>query len=155
MKKRHDDFIGYLQSNPTELRYWKNSATFGGRDPLKGFLNLHPDLVYALREVAGLAWGAIDFGPRACGDIMHFDLRTQGVGKVIATHIKGYIPVYGHPILPKSESEFDLEYDEHAEKYSEEFEVHEAIGEAEWEDNYLEPDEEHGWQGDSSDPETE
>ncbi|MDX2135764.1 MAG: hypothetical protein SFV52_13325 [Saprospiraceae bacterium] len=155
LARRNQEFIEYLQNNPAELRYWKNSASFSGRDPLKGFLNLHPDLVYALREVAGLAWGAIDFGPRACGDIMHFDLRTLGVGKVIATHINGYIPVYGHPSLTKSESEFDLEYDEYAEHYAEELEVHEAIEEAEWEDNYLEPDEEHEWHDNPPDPETE
>lgn len=150
LAQRNQEFIEYLKNNPAELRYWKNSASFSGRDPLKGFLNLHPDLVYALREVAGLAWGAIDFGPRASGDIMHFDLRTLGVGKVIATHIKGYIPVYGHPTLPKSESEFDLEYDE----YTEELELHEAIEEAEWEDNYLEPEEDYEWQDDSLNTET-
>ena len=81
LKQRNDEFITYLKTNPIELKYWRNSVTFDKRNPLDGFLNLHPDLVYALRQIAGLAWGAMDFGPRASGDIMHFDLRTLGIGK--------------------------------------------------------------------------
>ena len=55
---------------------------FGSRNPLHGFLNLNRDLVIALREQACLAWGAVDFGG-ASGDIMHFDCRVEGVGKII------------------------------------------------------------------------
>lgn len=138
LKKRHDEFIAYLQNNPAELRYWKNSATFGSRDPLQGFLSLHPDLVYALREVAGLAWGAIDFGPRACGDIMHFDTRMSGVGQIIAHHIGGFIPSGGHPALSVPSSNeiwYEDEYED-ADEYQTDYEYHEAIGEAEWEDSY-------------------
>lgn len=53
------------------------------RNPLGGFLNLHRDLVVALRDDACLAWGAVDFGPRASGDMMHFDDRRQGLGRLL------------------------------------------------------------------------
>lgn len=53
-----------------------------GRDPTRGFLNLHRDLVIALRDAAGLAWGAVDFGASESGDVMHFDCRRDGVGRV-------------------------------------------------------------------------
>jgi hypothetical protein len=92
----NEEFKTYLRNKPSELRYWKNSATFDNRDPLNGFLNLHPGLVLALRQKALLAWGAIDFGPLASGDVMHFDLRTLGAGRVIAEKLGGYVPRPGH-----------------------------------------------------------
>lgn len=126
LKQKNDEFINYLNNNPAELKYWEKSATFSNRNPLNGFLNLPFDLVYALREKAGLAWGAIDFGPRASGDIMHFDIRTIGVGKIIAKQIKGYIPQTGHPTISQEVLNYMEEY-------------HEAIEETEWETNeYLE-----------------
>ncbi len=60
-----------------------DQSNFSGRDPLLGFLNLDRDLVVALREVAGLAWGAVDFGARESGDVMHFDVRRDGVGQLL------------------------------------------------------------------------
>ncbi|MEA2880580.1 MAG: hypothetical protein QOF14_5776 [Hyphomicrobiales bacterium] len=62
---------------------------FVGRDPRDGFLDLAKDLVIALRDVGCLAWGASDFGPTASGDIMHFDCRNTGLGRVIN---KGFVP---------------------------------------------------------------
>lgn len=44
--------------------------------PTQGFMNLRLELVHALRDVAGLSWGAADLGHRESGDFMHFDLRT-------------------------------------------------------------------------------
>jgi subtilisin family serine protease len=58
-------------------------SNFVGRDPCNGFLNLARDLVVALREVAGLAWGAVDFGENESGDVMHFDCRLDGVGQLL------------------------------------------------------------------------
>jgi hypothetical protein len=58
-------------------------STFAGRDPTRGFLNLARELVIALRDVAGLAWGAIDFGPHESGDVMHFDTRRDPVGALL------------------------------------------------------------------------
>lgn len=55
-----------------------------GRDPRNGFLNLPLELVIALRDRACMAWGAVDFGSNQSGDIMHFDLRITGVGKVLS-----------------------------------------------------------------------
>lgn len=137
LKQRNDEFISYLKNNPSELNYWKASQTFGNRNPLNGFLNLHHDLVYALRQIAGLAWGAIDFGPRASGDIMHFDLRTVGIGKILCEKIGGFVPKSGHPLFNKEtfapESEYDLEED--ALEFTDETELHEAVEEAEWDQN--------------------
>jgi hypothetical protein len=96
LARRNEEFKTLLRSHLSELRYWKNSATFDNRDPLNGFLNLHVDLGFALRQKALLAWGAIDFGPVASGDVMHFDLRTVGVGRVIAGKLRAYVPKLGH-----------------------------------------------------------
>ncbi|HZI48751.1 MAG TPA: hypothetical protein VFD75_13215 [Pyrinomonadaceae bacterium] len=99
LANRNDEFKDYLRTHATELSQWRASATFDNRDPLNGFLNLHTDLVFALRQQALLAWGATDFGPRASGDLMHFDLRTIGVGPVIAGAMGGYVPEAGrHPV---------------------------------------------------------
>lgn len=57
-----------------------------GRNPLNGFMSMHRDLVIALRDGGGLAWGAIDFGNQS-GDIMHFDARTDPVGRTILAGI--------------------------------------------------------------------
>ena len=117
LKQRSDEFVAYLRTNREELNYWKGSQTFADRNPLNGFLNLHSDLVYALRQAAGLAWGAIDFGPNASGDIMHFDTRTIGVGKMLSEQMGGFIPKRGHPTISTELS-------------NEQFESHEAIEEA-------------------------
>ena len=52
-------------------------ATHMGRRA-SGFMSLERDLVIALRDIGGLAWGACDFGPHSAsgGDFMHFDART-------------------------------------------------------------------------------
>jgi hypothetical protein len=60
-----------------------SQSNFTGRDPRKGFLNLPLDLVVALRDVAGLAWAAIDIGPRESGDVMHFDDRRSDSGAAL------------------------------------------------------------------------
>ncbi len=58
-----------------------------GRDPMRGFMSMNRDLVVALRDGGGLAWGAIDFGAES-GDIMHFDARPDGVGRVVLAGIR-------------------------------------------------------------------
>jgi phosphatidylserine/phosphatidylglycerophosphate/cardiolipin synthase-like enzyme len=121
LKQRNDEFISYLRNNKDELSYWRKSYTFGGRNPLDGFLNLHRDLVYALRQIAGLAWGAMDFGPYASGDIMHFDSRTLGVGKMLSENSGGFVPRSGHPTIRTEAGGMELEF-------------HEAINEAQWQD---------------------
>lgn len=79
---------------------WRNTITtdlgkmgsddgFVNRDPRNGFLGLAKDLVIALRDFGCLAWGASDFGPNASGDIMHFDCRNTGLGRVVN---KGFAP---------------------------------------------------------------
>jgi hypothetical protein len=51
-----------------------------GRRPEAGFMNLERALVCALRDHGCLAWGAIDLGASASGDMMHFDCRANGIG---------------------------------------------------------------------------
>ena len=49
----------------------------------KSMTNLHEDMVIALRDVAGLAWGAGEFTASeggVNGDFMHFDCRNDSVG---------------------------------------------------------------------------
>jgi hypothetical protein len=96
LARRNEEFKTFLRNNRSELAHWQDSGTFDNRNPLDGFLNHHSDLVFALRQTALLGWGAIDFGPSASGDVMHFDLRTLGAGKVIAERLGGYIPKSGH-----------------------------------------------------------
>ncbi len=69
---------GLIDQDLANLR--KKTSNFETRDPKKGFLNLESPLVIALRDVAGLAWGAVDFGDGESGDMMHFDARRSGVG---------------------------------------------------------------------------
>lgn len=83
--------------------------------------------MYALQQVAGFVWGAIDFGPLATGDIMHFDLRTLGVGKFLCEKIKGFVPGNNHPALDKEVTDNEWETDN-------EFERQQAIEENEWTD---------------------
>jgi len=141
LKQRNDEFVAYIKSNSSELSYWKKSQSFADRNPLNGFLNLHQDLVYALRQVGGLAWGAIDFGPRASGDIMHFDLRTIGVGKMLCEKIGGYVPKAGHPSITKEIATDEVESEQLSDdEFTEEAHFHEEIESAENEDygNYEE-----------------
>ena len=132
LKRRSDEFVAYLKTHQEESAYWKKSLTFYYGNPLNGFVNLHADLVYALRQIAGLAWGAVDFGPRASGDIMHFDMRTIGVGKLLARTMGGFIPVRGHPTVGKGETSHETENAPRLTEsaYSLEPEYHEALGEA-------------------------
>ena len=70
--------------------------------------------------------GAIDFGPGASGDVMHFDVRTLGVGKIIATEICGYVPYQkNHPAIEQKET-FETS------ETKNDWEFHEAINEGEW-----------------------
>jgi hypothetical protein len=61
----------------------RNKGDFGGRDGRRGFFDLPTDLVVALRDRAGLAWGAVDFGAKQSGDVMHFDLRCAPIGRAL------------------------------------------------------------------------
>ena len=82
------------------------------RDPDLGFLNLHRDLVIALRDHGCLAWGAIDLGGE-CGDIMHFDCRPSGLGLALAIR-QQRTTGKNHPCYSAmaSENEAEAEVDE-------------------------------------------
>ncbi len=84
----YTDVAAWSRRISKDLRLLKRSLGSGGnfgslRDPRKGFMGLHRDLVIALRDVACMAWGAIDFGPTYCGDVMHFDVRRRGLGQAL------------------------------------------------------------------------
>jgi hypothetical protein len=91
----------------------RSSGDFCHHDPPEqGFLTLLRDLVIALRERACLAWGAVDFGPAAegSGDIMHFDTRIDGAGRVLTQGTRAFIPTAGHhPCLATASSPADAE----------------------------------------------
>jgi hypothetical protein len=72
------------------------------RDPARGFLNLHRDLVIALRDDACLAWGAVDIGTGADGngDMMHFDARACGLGDLLAQEGRNARVRADHPCVP-------------------------------------------------------
>lgn len=73
----------------SDLARLRRGPTFvNGRDPRDGFLNLHRDFVVALRDFGCLAWGAVDFGPNANGDVMHFDCRNTGLGRIVCEGFK-------------------------------------------------------------------
>jgi hypothetical protein len=70
---------------PTDIETWKTMIK-ADKQKMKssseidisashGFMNLRLELVKALRDEAGLTWGAVGFGPRESGDFMHFDMR--------------------------------------------------------------------------------
>ena len=81
------DWRRQIAQDLESLRRNSFSAAGTPRDPRKGFLSFHRDLVVALREVACLAWGAVDIGAGASGsgDMMHFDCRVEGIGRAYAT----------------------------------------------------------------------
>ena len=81
-------------------RLSSGAVPFLTRDPLKGFLNLPQELVVALRDKAGLAWGAVDFGARDSGDVMHFDARVCGIGDRLAEIGGNFRVSQDHPCLP-------------------------------------------------------
>ncbi len=91
---------GWSRQVAADLRtLQQRGGNFGShRDPRQGYLGLHRDLVIALRDVACMAWGAIDFGPKYSGDVMHFDVRRTGLGQ--ALNEKGFrtaVPCPGTP----------------------------------------------------------
>jgi hypothetical protein len=96
------------------VRRWHNGIRedireLGGGDfnghepPSKGFLTHPRDLATALRDHGCLAWGAVDFGPsvEGSGDMMHFDARVDGVGRVLMVNTNAWVPEAGHhPCAP-------------------------------------------------------
>lgn len=44
-------------------------------------MNLNLEMVIALRDVAGLAWGGAEIAAGENGDMMHFDCRTTDFGQ--------------------------------------------------------------------------
>lgn len=47
------------------------------------------ELIIALRDIAGLAWGGCDLGLDS-GDMMHWDLRSVDIGKDIRSRAHRY-----------------------------------------------------------------
>lgn len=100
-----DAAIRWRRQIRTDLATLSNSkSTFwmddSSRDPLRGFLDLNVDLVFALRDKACLAWGAVDFGPNASGDMMHFDCRVDDLGFEIAQASGGDVSAFTKKFHP-------------------------------------------------------
>jgi hypothetical protein len=87
---------GTIKSDRIRLQHALSSK----RKPEAGFLNLHRDLVVALRDHGCLAWGAIDLGTNQSGDVMHFDCRATGIGWKLA--LPKQRTALGHPCWSKS-----------------------------------------------------
>ncbi len=51
-----------------------------GRREAKGMMNISLEMVIALRDVAGLAWGGTEMSSTENGDFMHFDCRLTDFG---------------------------------------------------------------------------
>ena len=74
--------IERLRLGPPALEDWmqvirhdrSNWPNRGRDETVSGFMNLRRELVVALRDQAGLQWGACDLGERQSGDMMHFAL---------------------------------------------------------------------------------
>jgi hypothetical protein len=62
-----------------DVGFWKSQKGWGKTD---GFMDMSRDVVRAMREAGGLAWGATDWGGEP-GDMMHFDARTDAFGKAV------------------------------------------------------------------------
>lgn len=85
------------QTVASDLKKLEKNAKFGPEhDPRHGFIDLPTTLAVALRDTACLAWGAVDFGDKQSGDVMHFDCRPDGVGRVLN---RGYEVVDGVPCV--------------------------------------------------------
>jgi hypothetical protein len=85
LKSNSNDCIPYLKFKKTKPIKWGSST----RSQNEGFLNLRKELVVALRDRAGLAWGAVDLGKgnMGNGDMMHFDMRTSRIGQAYSKAI--------------------------------------------------------------------
>jgi uncharacterized protein YcbK (DUF882 family) len=96
LAQRDRDLRTYLSGSSKQAKDDEKALRIGvfkgsvERDPRLGFLNLDRDLVIALRDRACLAWGAVDFGAGASGDIMHFDCRLDPIGQAAFAGVGGY-----------------------------------------------------------------
>jgi hypothetical protein len=70
--------IADIQKSST---YFHNG--FGRTKETKSFTGIHEDLLVALRDVAGLAWGGTEMSSNENGDFMHFDCRETDFGRTI------------------------------------------------------------------------
>lgn len=48
------------------------------RNPARGFVNIRREVVVSLCDVGKLRWGVCDFGAAQSGDVMHFDMNSNG-----------------------------------------------------------------------------
>jgi hypothetical protein len=75
----------YIDKNLNDIRnsdkYFHNG--FGRSKATKSFTGIHEDLLVALRDVAGLAWGGTEMSSNENGDFMHFDCRETDFGRTI------------------------------------------------------------------------
>lgn len=68
----------FARSQEGKSRFWQDNMS---RKDMKGLTTHSMELVVALRDVAGLAWGGTEMSEGSNGDFMHFDCRQTTVGK--------------------------------------------------------------------------
>jgi hypothetical protein len=78
-KEKYDSLLGKVPG------YWSQHGRekFGRTENTKSFTNQSQQLVVALRDVAGLAWGGSELASTENGDFMHFDCRHLPYGKTV------------------------------------------------------------------------
>ncbi len=54
----------------------------------KAITNISEELLLALRDAAGLAWGGVEMSGNENGDFMHFDCRNDPFGKAVYDHAR-------------------------------------------------------------------
>lgn len=59
-------------------RYPSMFHNTGGQEEANSLTNISEELLVALRDAGGLAWGGSEMSSNANGDFMHFDLRNDG-----------------------------------------------------------------------------
>jgi hypothetical protein len=78
---RDTDVAAWRRRIDEDWRATHGRGTNWGTRRSPGMLDLELVLVQALRDHAGLAWGACDLGDDESGDMMHFDCRTDDMAR--------------------------------------------------------------------------
>lgn len=77
---RHFGKKNFTEGGWSHGRFFQDNVS---RDQANGLMTHKLDLVVALRDVAGLAWGGSEMSESYSGDFMHFDLRHDPMGKAV------------------------------------------------------------------------
>ncbi len=98
---RAQDAAHWSSMIASQAAAWRREVGAGARGHLGAFMTQNRQLVIAMRDVAGLAWGACDFGATSssAGDFMHFDARPFFTNRAY-TRFKALLQADGHDPPP-------------------------------------------------------